>query len=199
VKKQLFAISFLASSFAVSMILTGCASGPEPRQAEEQEASTAQAPQAQPPLVQAPQPQAPQAQPAQPLPAQQQAATMANPPNEDDPNYGGDPVLVEVMTRDQWLQNLKEVLSTELCSQDEIFRSCYPVSEGECRQHIQAITVSCANRYQTWIPEQLHESDRQNWDSQVGECTGGAMSSLLDAVYPVSNAQICQQKLDSST
>jgi hypothetical protein len=184
VKRQLLAISFLASSFAVSMILTGCASGPEPRQGEEQDASTAQAP---------------QAQPAQPSPAQQQAATMANPPNDDDPNYGGDPVLVEVMTRDQWLQNLKEVLSTELCSQDEIFRSCYPVSEGECRQHIQAITASCANRYQTWIPEQLHESDRQSWDSQVGECTGGAMSSLLDAVYPVSNAQSCQQKLDSST
>jgi len=176
------------------MILVGCASGPEPRQ--EPEASTAQAPQAQPPQVQTPQVQA---QPAQPSPAQQQAAIMANPPNDDDPNYGGDPVLVEVMTRDQWLQNLKDVLSTELCSQDEIFRSCYPVSEGECRQHIQAITTSCANRYQTWIPEQLHESDRQSWDAQVGECTGGAMSSLLDAVYPVSNAQSCQQKLDTST
>jgi hypothetical protein len=191
-KRQLLAISVLASSFAIfaiSITLTGCASGPEPRQ--DPEASATQAPQAQA--------QQPQAQPPQTSPGQQQTATMANPPNDDDPNYSGDPVLVELMTRDQWLQNLKEVLSTELCSQDEIFRSCYPVSEGECRQHIQSITASCANRYQTWIPEQLHELDRQNWDQQVGKCTGGAMSSLLDAVYPVSNSQSCQQKLDSST
>jgi hypothetical protein len=175
VKKQLFAISFLASSFAVSMILTGCASGPEPRQAEEQEASTAQAPQAQPPLVQAPQPQAPQAQPAQPLPAQQQAATMANPPNEDDPNYGGDPVLVEVMTRDQWLQNLKEVLSTELCSQDEIFRSCYPVSEGECRQHIQVIRLGFLSNSMSQIDK---TGIRKLGNARAAQCRVYLMQSI---------------------
>jgi len=69
----------------------------------------------------------------------------------------------------------------------------------ECREHIESITASCANRYQAWIPDELHDTERQNWDQQIGECTGGAMSSLLEAVYPQSDAQTCQQKLDSST
>jgi hypothetical protein len=183
---------------AITVGLTACASAPESGLPGDREATPPQAQQSQPQEVQQPQAETPEG----PSSSQQQAATLANPANDaeqSDAGDAGDATLVSVMPRDQWLQNLKDVLSSELCSEDEIFRSCYPVSETECRQHIQAITASCANRYQAWIPEELHDTDRQSWDKQVGECTGGAMSSLLDAVYPVNDAQTCQQKLDSST
>jgi hypothetical protein len=175
----------------ITLGLTACASAPESGQIGDREAAS--------PQQQQDQAQQPQTSAEQAPPSQQQAATLANPATDTDPNDTGDPTLVTVMPREQWLQNLKDVLSVELCNQDEIFRSCYPVTEMECREHIESITASCANRYQAWIPDELHDTERQNWDQQVGECTGGAMSSLLEAVYPQSDALTCQQKLDSST
>ncbi|MCU1500193.1 MAG: hypothetical protein JWM47_4146 [Acidimicrobiales bacterium] len=97
-----------------------------------------------------------------------------------------------------WLSELPATLSSDLCAEHELFRSCFPVSEDECHQRTQAIAASCEIQYRAAFPTIESDSQAAQLGGSIGECTGNKLYENLDATYPLNESESCKRILDET-
>jgi hypothetical protein len=100
-----------------------------------------------------------------------------------------------VVARAAWLINLRENLTQDLCTESEVFRSCYQVAENDC--HARATQAATTCEYQLWnsIPEVLNNEQGQRLGAEIGRCAGDGMVQTFNATYAYSDTPQCQKLL----
>jgi hypothetical protein len=108
---------------------------------------------------------------------------------------GFDPGIEPVIGRTEWLETLNENLSDDLCEENEVFRSCYEVSESDCRARAAQVAKGC--EYQLWssIPDALNDEQGQSLGAQIGRCTGEGMFKAFNVAYAYNETESCQKLL----
>lgn len=79
----------------------------------------------------------------------------------------------ESAPKSAYLKSAEERLPAVFCSEGSYFRTCFKVSESECRSAASASIVSCIQQYDAEIPKELkHPQDTAGWGAKLGACTG---------------------------
>lgn len=100
-----------------------------------------------------------------------------------------------VVSKTDWLRNLHSGLTEELCGGDQIFRTCYSVSEQDCRERVNDIAASCESKYQTSVPEVLSDLEGRHWGGRIGRCTGDGLFEAVSANYSFNETDSCNALL----
>lgn len=100
-----------------------------------------------------------------------------------------------VVARVAWLINVRENISENLCTESEMFRSCYQIAESDCRERARQATTSC--EYQVWnsIPEILTNEQGQRLGAEIGRCAGSGMVQTFNATYDYQETEQCKRVL----
>lgn len=98
-----------------------------------------------------------------------------------------------VVAKTEWLKNVQDSLSANLCADDQLFRSCFSISENECRDRVLEVATNCEFEYQGDIPEALSDHQGKRWGGQIGQCTGEALYEVLDANYAYNETDRCKE------
>ena len=88
--------------------------------------------------------------------------------------------LGQEISKDIWLGQMRAVMSSALCTNEQIFRQCFNVSESQCKMAVTDATNACVNQYERKIPEKLKLPEKgRYWGFQLGMCAGNAYGVIL--------------------
>lgn len=86
----------------------------------------------------------------------------------------------ETTSKNAYIQIAKERLPTAFCSDGSYFRSCFKISDAECRAAATAATAACIDRHEHEMPQQLkHPQDTAGWGAKLGSCAGMIVETKL--------------------
>jgi hypothetical protein len=100
-----------------------------------------------------------------------------------------------VLSKSEWLDSLHADLTHDLCSEDQVFRSCYSVTEHDCRERVNDIAASCESQYLNEVPEALSALEGRHWGGRIGKCTGDGLFNAVSANYSFNETASCSQLL----
>jgi hypothetical protein len=95
--------------------------------------------------------------------------------------------------KSEWLDTMQEEMVTSLCSEDEFYRSCFRLSESECRQRAHEVVATCENLYGSSLPATLTDLQGERWGSRIGACTGDKLYQAIESNYPYEESERCQK------
>ena len=98
-----------------------------------------------------------------------------------------------VWKKADWIKTVQGNLSNSLCGEGEIFRSCFSITESECRERVQEVTLECESEYDGRIPMVVNHSQGRVWGGQIGQCAGESLYQVLDTGYAINDSNRCQQ------
>jgi hypothetical protein len=97
--------------------------------------------------------------------------------------------------RSEWLQALHSEMTQNLCTEDQIFRSCYTLSQSDCQQQAQEAAAICESEYEPAIPEALTEVSGNRWGSRIGKCTGDKLYQAVSTSFAANESESCSRIL----
>ena len=91
------------------------------------------------------------------------------------------PLLADTtVPKSGYLAAAQERLPTTFCSEGTYFRSCFAITESECKIAISDATVTCSKKYDAEIPQRLtHPQETAGWGAKLGACVGAAFETTL--------------------
>lgn len=98
-----------------------------------------------------------------------------------------------VMQKSEWLRTVQDNLTNNLCEEDQIFRTCFSITESECKDRVLEAAMGCESEYQGEIPEALSDHQGHRWGGQIGQCTGETLYDVLDANYAFNDTDSCRK------
>jgi len=79
-----------------------------------------------------------------------------------------------------YLAAAQERLPTTFCSEGTYFRSCFAITESECKIAISDATAMCFKKYDVEIPQRLaHPQETAGWGAKLGACVGATFETML--------------------
>jgi hypothetical protein len=102
-----------------------------------------------------------------------------------------------VVDRVTWLTTIRDGLTEDLCGENEVYRSCFYISETDCHARVSEVTENCENRLHSEMPEAFNESQGKMWAGRVGSCVGDSLNETLSANYPFHETENCSKILSA--
>jgi len=100
--------------------------------------------------------------------------------------------------RSEWLQSLPDSLGTELCAENEVFRTCYSVGEDECLQRARERIVSCEHELEPTLPSNIRDDQTSQFGGSIGQCAGEGLFNYFDETMPLIETDSCKKLLDDT-
>lgn len=83
--------------------------------------------------------------------------------------------------KESYLSVAQERLPASFCSEGTYFRSCYSVTEAECKAVTTEATTACIKQYGSEMPARLvHPQDTAGWGAKLGTCVGTSFETKLE-------------------
>jgi hypothetical protein len=97
----------------------------------------------------------------------------------------------QVISKNEWLQQMKSVIPTSFCQTNQYFRQYFRVTVSECQETAYVATLTCINEYETKIPKQLKQpADGGKWGAIIGSCVDSAYQTTLK-IQNKKNSELC--------
>lgn len=102
-----------------------------------------------------------------------------------------------IVSRSEFIEQMKTVLPHSLCAENLIFRECFKVTEDECIREALRATKTCLMSMENEMPEKLRQpQDGVKWGEKIGTCIGN--NYVIRLKDKQVNSKKCDQLLSDS-
>lgn len=101
-----------------------------------------------------------------------------------------------LISKAAWMNVLPTTMSDEFCDSESELLQCYPLSQDDCHQNVEAITTNCVNSYSGEIPARLGKAAASTWGGTIGNCTKNGILQMIEAKNLTANDEACRQTVE---